>query len=308
MGMGSNCMRSSDSSAKGIESFRNEIIVGTIVFTICFLSAMIPKMFKKIKNAGSYFMMINIGIHGLNLGNICYDIIPEMTQDHEHLNRAPYSLIGFTIIGLLFIESLAVTGECGHHHHHDESKKNEQDQNQGKGENKGEHEIEKTIDVSHDDDFGLDHLSSITKAKNSFSAIMFLVAISLHSTFEGLATNCGHLMSSHTIGLMLHKGAESMSVGLALLNSQLPSKIATFLIFFYCTLTPLSFFIGKYVQTGFEASHNYLTSLSLGSLIYVVCIEGIAHAMHTKKKKTCILFLLIGYLLSIAFIKMTHEH
>ncbi|KAL6121216.1 ZIP family transporter [Nucleospora cyclopteri] len=280
----------------------NYLITASAIFAISFICGIIPYICKGLRKVGKLYVFINMLITGLNLGNICYDMIPEMSGHHK-VNRKPCSLIGLCIIFLISIESFFVDDH--HHHHHKEKKKNLSETPIASVKIE---DSEHFHDHLEEDNFGLSHLAPISKTTDFLNVLIFLSAISLHSILEGLDTCCSNVFSSHTIGLFLHKAAESLSIGLALFSSKLKISTNFKLVLLFSTLTPISIFVGRFIKSSIKGIAPYFKALALGSLLYVVMLEGIGHNIHGKNKRMIIFALLLGYCLSVAFIQMSHSH
>lgn len=385
-------------------SVANHVIVGGLIMIVSFGMGIIPLVTKKIKKAGTFYALTNMLITGLNLGNICYDMIPEMTGDCS-VNRKPCAGIGIVIIFLMIIESIFVKE---HHHHHEHAHAHEHSEshshehvaemertqkdvtvenvggekiletahmgahkhshcshssthnlncsthnlnindsclhakvNNGifdneQASNITAHEVE-AVNVSDEnkekkdlhhcteievaklgenqneeeyddaDNFQQSHFTYFNETGNIFSICTFVFAISLHSILEGLDTTCSSIFSMHVVGLLLHKGAESLAIGMALFNSKIKKIVALVVFTFYTILTPVSIFIGRATRMKFAAVAGYFKALALGSLMYVVFFEGMSHGLHGKHKALKYCALSVGYGLSVLIIALAHE-
>lgn len=332
-------------------SILNTVIVALMIGGISVIFGIIPLVFKKLKHAGVVFELFHFLVNGFNLGNICYDIIPEINGECK--NRKPFMVIGISILALLAIESLfqgdhghshghshshdhSHENSHGHSHTHEETANDEKDPlvhgeqpeqsvfldvekteglqnlNEDKTSEKKHRHVEAVSPCTghghaHEEDhFGQEHLSYITKSKNNATMYIFLFAISVHSFFEGLDIHTHHIWNSHVVGLLLHKAAESLSIGMALFESKLKRRHAMIGLLLFCMLTPIALFIGRVCKSSFGWIEPWFKSLALGSLLYVVFLEGLGHLAHGSKKYMKMLTTLIGYALSVLFIALSH--
>ena len=299
----------------------NCIVIASTILIISTVFGFLPLLSKKfLRTGGLYYNLFCLIIIGINFGNICYDMIPEMSIS-EFGNRLPCAIIGITVIALLFIESLFEVKNTHHEHKH----KQPNEQNIKITSHFTDRQCNETIpqqtiqfipdkesanvyDLSNTDkDHHHNHLDFVNESKNLMQTIIFLMAISLHSFFEGLDTTCHHIVDSHTIGLILHKIPESLSIGMALFSSKIKKSIGILLILGFSLLTPAAIFIGRQCKTWLVDSELYFKALALGSLLYVVFLEGISHELENGHKKKKLVFLFIGYIISIIIITITHD-
>ncbi|OQS55520.1 ZIP plasma membrane transporter [Ecytonucleospora hepatopenaei] len=331
-------------SAK-VGSITNCTIVAMMILVCSFAFGIIPLFTKKIKKAGTAFAMINMLISGLNLGNICYDMIPEMTGTCD-VNRRPCGAIGLVIIMLIIIESIFVKDHSHSHSHTHEQHSHSTHKEKEHADKNENHVVNSSITKKEDhngsflskisqtescdsftcvnkkdkkkkickdhaleestDDFQQSHFAYLNETENIFGILTFIGAISLHSFLEGLNTTCGTVFNMHIIGLLLHKSAEALAVGLALFSSKIKKHIALGIFIVFTTLTPISIYIGRATISKYKEIELYFKALALGSLMYVVFFEGVAHGMHGKHKLPKICALLGGYLTSVLFIELAH--
>ncbi|ORD94991.1 ZIP family transporter [Enterospora canceri] len=296
------------------------VVVASLMTGISLCSGLVPLFIKKSRRSGTIFSIFNTLIVGINFGNICYDMIPEMTGDCD-VNRTPYLYIGLVVLALIAVESIFVK-EHHHEHHHEEVVRGESGSNSTLNSEKGdqpvtfETNVEKTekIPCTHDssteeeDFFGQHHLEFIKTTGNYTSLCIFLFAISLHSFLEGLDTTCATIFSSHIVGLLLHKCAESLSIGMALYSSKLKKSHATLLLCCFVLLTPVAIFVGRVIRNSHKFMALYFKALALGSLMYVVFFEGMGHCMHGRRKWLNIILLTLGYLTTICIVELAHGH
>lgn len=302
----------------------NCIVIASTILIISTMFGFLPLLSKKfLHSKGLYYNLFCLIIIGINFGNICYDIIPEMNGS-EFESRFPCAIIGITVIALLFVESLFEVKNTHHEHVHKQSNEQQTIKITKHLTDSYHNETipQQTIQLSSDKDkesanvYDLsnankdhhhDHLNFVNESKNLMQTVIFLIGISLHSFFEGLDTACHNIVDSHTIGLILHKIPESLSIGMALFSSKIKKSTATLLMLGFSLLTPSAIFIGRQCKKWLTNSELYFKALALGSLLYVVFLEGIPHELEGGHKKKKLLFLFIGYIISITIITMTHN-
>lgn len=158
--------------------------------------------------------------------------------------------------------------------------------------------------------------TALRDQKGTIQAIIFIIALSLHSLFEGLA------MSSESVGLfevgiVIHKALESFALGFTISIAEFTKLQKIILMTIYSILTPVGIFINSVLKT---LSHNSKSTfcnhliistcngLALGSILFIVCIEMIPPNFHSKGANLIkILTLAGGYLLTNVFIFFAHK-
>ncbi len=121
------------------------------------------------------------------------------------------------------------------------------------------------------------------------TALVFVIAFSMHSFLEGLGL-AGMLswseVVSYMIGLLSHKWLEAFALGLSMYQASFDKTTRNALLVIYSSLTPIGIILGMLlVGDTFrnETANSYqnfcvtqvLTGLSVGSFLYVTCIEMI---------------------------------
>lgn len=146
--------------------------------------------------------------------------------------------------------------------------------------------------------------SAIKDTKSRLQVMIFIIAISVHSLFEGFAIKSDS-QSLYKIGIIIHKALESFALGFTISLAEFTHAYKVILITVYSALTPIGMLISHFLdQCQFEGNvKDYVTNgcngLSLGSLIFVVCIEMIPPNFHSKGANLSKVFALtFGYLLT----------
>ena len=139
-------------------------------------------------------------------------------------------------------------------------------------------------------------------------SIMLLLALSLHSIFEGLAV--GLQPSSETVlqifaALILHKSILAFSLGLNLVQSKMKLSAIIRGNFFFSLTSPLGIGIGiaidhfePYSLTS-NLINGILQGLACGTFVYVVFFEILPHEFNTsdihQSRLLKVLFLILGF-------------
>lgn len=116
-------------------------------------------------------------------------------------------------------------------------------------------------------------------------AIIFVIALSVHSFLEGLgcATKTEASLKSYLIGLWGHKWIEAFALGVSI-SKNLTNNQARWLIFMYSCLTPLGILIGHCLLK-IECLSPLLNGLASGSFFYIGFVEMLISELENVKKK-----------------------
>ena len=114
------------------------------------------------------------------------------------------------------------------------------------------------------------------KNKCNLTPFILMIALSVHSMFEGIAFG---LMKEWKqalnllLSILIHKFAEAMSISIAMTKSQMDfSRIWKFMLLF-AFATPLGTLIGILLDSAPELVRIIFTSMAGGTFIYVSCSE-----------------------------------
>ena len=119
------------------------------------------------------------------------------------------------------------------------------------------------------------------KKKNSccpnMTPFILMIALSVHSMFEGLALGLQSTMSSVTnmvIAICIHKGAAASSLGISLVKT-FPNdfKLCRWLVFTFSMATPVGVGIGMAVAEAGDIYEIIFSSIAAGSFVYIACSE-----------------------------------
>jgi zinc transporter 1/2/3 len=326
-------------------SYANCFAAGVVVAAL--LLHMIPELFHDHSNHGSHTHSTH-ETHG--------DSHRHHHHHHENLSHAPAFLHSHTgqnkecsgheynfgplFMGLSFLLLFAIDRLVGfgHSHDHDHSHDHEATNKMevlksspvdlnysvSQGHNpENSHGCCETVkkgdyaESCHSDDvIGGCHMDYLKKDTTRAQALIFILALSIHSFLEGLAL--GPLgkggIISFSFGLIFHKVLESFALGVSIMRAQFKTSMNVTIITFYSILTPLGCALGillKHLEDKPGPTIQILNGLAAGSFLFVSCIEMIPPEFHKKNchSKYKFLALCLGFAL-IALINglVPHEH
>nr|XP_056709488.1 zinc transporter ZIP1 [Euleptes europaea] len=153
---------------------------------------------------------------------------------------------------------------------------------------------------------------------NSHSVIrcfVLLLALSLHSIFEGLAVGLqeGSAQALEIcLALLIHKGAIAFSLSFKLLQSRLRSRAVAGCLVLFSVMTPLGIGLGIALTEAPVAilhglSRSVLEGLAAGTFVYITFLEILPHELSSSEQRILkVIVLLAGFALvtSILFIKI----
>ncbi|XP_067666729.1 zinc transporter ZIP1-like [Haliotis asinina] len=135
-------------------------------------------------------------------------------------------------------------------------------------------------------------------------SFLLLVALSLHSIFEGLSvgleTEKGNVLGIFA-ALVLHKSILSFSLGMNLVQTNLSSKLMLRSILFFSVTAPLGVGIGIGIMhlwdsTASSLVQGLLQGLACGTFLYITFFEVLPHEFNSHHDRLLkLLFLLLGY-------------
>lgn len=283
---------------------------------------------------------------GVVLGALLMHMIPESVIPHSHRkNPKPVVQWGLLASGFSFLVLLAIDRLFMHDHSHDHSHATpsstktmetsdcHQDEN---GDSCHHHhsddhhhnhhtKIDLPCPLPQDEDCGTCHeedvmggchMDSLNKQSTKSQALVFVVALSMHSFLEGFgiaSKNDSTSLSSYMASMVFHKILEAFALGLNVLNANFSDSYTLGLILFYSILTPLGMVIGILMLLGTTSAHSVtsavLNGLACGSFLFVSCIEMIPPEFHKKTKHSFPKFLLLslGFVL-ISMVSVLFPH
>ncbi len=149
-----------------------------------------------------------------------------------------------------------------------------------------------------------------TEDPNAHSVIrsfILLVALSLHSVFEGLAVGLQpdtHQVLQIFVALVLHKCILAFSLGINLVQSKLKITIVIMSNLTFCVASPLGIGIGIAITDLTDSLASSLVSgilqgLASGTFLYIVFLEILPYEFSAKRRyphrMLKVLLLLLGY-------------
>lgn len=272
------------------ENYNNNYFIETLLFLASFISCIIPKGIKKFDKLSKIFPFLTLVSAGLLLAVLLLDFLPHMLFDHSHHknhshdhshNHSHSKTQSFEVItaGMLSagVALLCLIGidQCIINHNHCEEN--------------DEHEHHDHLHLENED-IGCCNTKMLKNTKSKTQALIYIVSISIHSFFEGLAFQKKNNFSSFELGILAHKILESFAIGTTLFNSALSFKVCIFLNIFYSLLTPFGIWLaynhsGEAYKIGHIPVSMLFKGLALGSLIFVVFMEMIPGAFHKSGNK-----------------------
>lgn len=284
------------------------------IFIVSVVATMLPKMLSKSRFVKRYFGYITVFTAGLQLSTILVDLIPHMASGHHHHHEHNISeLYPHIASGLCFLLLLAIDSIFLHNDRHDHESTAERSNSQKASaphnhDEEAGHSHHREGDQGCHDTVGTCNTSAISRSKTKTEGVLFLLAISIHSLFEGLAVTADLRHLPLLTGLLFHKMLESFAIGVSVFGSSFSLSVKILLLVIYSSLTPLAILI-KDMEffANSAAAKEWFTALCIGSLIFVVFFEMIGHSFHGGKnmvKKICIIT--GGYLIGCTSIALAH--
>lgn len=107
---------------------------------------------------------------------------------------------------------------------------------------------------------------------------VLMIALSVHSIFEGLAVGIQHSMSGlmgMLVAIAVHKGAAASALGISLVKT-FPNdfKLCRWLVFTFSLATPIGIIIGMCIPEN-DVLDVIFNCLAAGSFVYIACSEVI---------------------------------
>lgn len=153
---------------------------------------------------------------------------------------------------------------------------------------------------------------NITKTQ----AIVFILALSLHSFLEGLGipAKSGDSLVWYIIGLFGHKWIEAFALSVSVHTSGFSKSYIRLLLIFYSFLTPLGTMVGYFIvssmQTNryFNQSECILNGIACGSFFYIEFIEMLqSEFSNGRKREKKLAYVITGFVvMSIASLGVSY--
>lgn len=312
------------------------LILSTLIFITSLILCLIPRSLSRVDNIKKFYPHITVFAAGFMLAMLLLDFIPHVAgickhgsgskhldhhsidecenpqscdqhqndskkhddhHDHSHSHGFFGPNLGFLIAGCAFIFLLSIDSIVLHHSHCD----NDKIVQMNDGLNHGAH------GHSHaHDQIGTCNTSAIKETKSKVQAIIFILALSLHSLFEGLAINKQRTFGIFEVGIIVHKMLESFALGFTVHMAEFSFAYSIVLITVYSMLTPLGMAIAYFLPYN-KLLSTACNGLALGSILFIVCVEMIPPNFHSKSSDlTKIASLATGYVLTAVIIHFMH--
>nr|CAG4643530.1 EOG090X0EEU [Ilyocryptus agilis] len=146
---------------------------------------------------------------------------------------------------------------------------------------------------------------------SSLRSLLLLVALSLHSIFEGLAIglqeNVEEVLQIFA-AVVLHKCVIAFGLSLNLVQSNLKTSVVVQLTLVFCLAAPIGLGIGMgvmEVSNSLEAAvlSGILQGLACGTFLYVTFFEVLPHELNSSDMRTPkMLFIIFGFAASCAIV------
>lgn len=305
-----------------------EALFAAIVFSSSLAVCVAPKIVTSLKTVKKIFPFLTLTTAGFLLGVQLLELSSHISSPHSHGEKhdnahnhnhshandhahahSNSSMLGFLVAGLSFIFLLAIDTVVLKHKHCDETQEKEKHDH---------HHCHKDVVASssvsvqkvEQERLGCCDTSAIKNTSSRTQVFIYILGISIHSFFEGLAFRSVGKIGSLEIGLIFHKILESFALGVPLFTSGFSFPNALALATFYASLTPIGMLIGLgfgHINQGVMSVFN---GLALGSIMFMVSIEMIPPMFNHSKGNPLykILTLFAGYITSAAVIYASHAH
>ena len=161
------------------------------------------------------------------------------------------------------------------------------------------------------DRYNKKHNIKKTKSKETtccpnMTPYILLMALSVHSLFEGLATGLQKSeaqLINIVIAILVHKGAAGCSLGISLVKT-FPDdmKLCRNLIFIFSIATPVGVGLGMIVANAGDIYDIIFSSLAAGTFVYIGCSEVIVEEFSVPGNRYWKLLAYLGGALLIAML------
>lgn len=206
------------------DDFRTWKITSAVsLLFLTFFSSYVPWVIKKRFKASSLVMSyLNCAAGGVVLGALMMHMLPHVIESEDDDNKVyPY---GALCAGLAFLLLFAIDRLFLTHSHLPNTPLS----------------VEKSC---HSNDLmGGCHTDAISPSSSKAQAFVFVLALSVHSFFEGLGMATQQTeknIVSYIISLFTHKWLEAFAMGVTIMNAYFSHTVSFLLILFYSSLTPL---------------------------------------------------------------------
>ena len=143
--------------------------------------------------------------------------------------------------------------------------------------------------------------SPVMTVHSTLRLIMFIVALSVHSIFEGLAIGLEDHEISLFIGVMIHKSIMAFLLGFTLSKATFKPLIFTLWIILFATASPVGICLGMLIHEYKQnicglVANGILQGMAGGTFLYITYFEVLnPEFAHTRHKMLKTLTLLLGF-------------
>ena len=147
---------------------------------------------------------------------------------------------------------------------------------------------------------------------SNFRTFVLVFAISLHSLFEGIAVGVivkVQLLLQIVIALLIHKSILAFSIGVQLVDADLPSKTVLICLAIFAIMAPIGVGIGIGVLNSVKSTARLffsgaLQGIATGTFLYVTFFEVLPHELNIEdnRKPLKIFFVLLGFLVIVVLV------
>ncbi|KAI5171050.1 solute carrier family 39 (zinc transporter), member 1/2/3 [Nematocida sp. LUAm3] len=155
---------------------------------------------------------------------------------------------------------------------------------------------------------------AIPQGASKKEALIFILALSLHSFMEGLGISNKQKdkLIWYLVSILLHKWLEAIILGTSVLTSSLTDTVSFILLVVYSSLTSIGALMGNYLASkGNPNIRHILDGIAAGSFFYIGFVEMVGNEFETSSGKLTrrkallkIGSMLIGYLLITGLLLM----
>jgi len=135
------------------------------------------------------------------------------------------------------------------------------------------------------------HMDNVTSQSTAFEAYVFVIALSMHSLFEGLGLGAESTeggLASIILAVVSHKALEAFALGLSIFNAKFTRKRSSAIILGYSCATPIGIAIGMSVPSESSMANlvtGILTAVAAGSFLYISLIEILPIEFHKQTSR-----------------------
>ena len=128
---------------------------------------------------------------------------------------------------------------------------------------------------------------------------ILMIALSVHSVFEGLALGLSKVESevmNMVIAILAHKGAAGLSLGISLIKT-FPDDhaLCRWLVFTFSIATPIGVLLGMVLANAGDIYEIVFSSLAAGTFVYIGCSEVVVEEFSVPGYRMIkFIFFLIG--------------